>query len=119
MLVCLLSWIYIGIFCLLAGIMVRGILGHFFALEKCPQRISVTATTVYGFIGITVYAEIFSIFYKVGAVCHLLLLTLVIVYALRSEWARGVVRSLLARGRQLLFSWEGLFLVIVILAISF
>ena len=119
MLVSLLSWVYIGMFCVTAGICVRGVLGHFFAMEKDPGRMSITGTAVFGLIWITVYAEIYSLFDGVGALCHLLLLALTVLYAACSKWARRTLVNFLERTRRLLFSWEGLFLLLAVLAAAF
>ena len=119
MLVSVLSWIYIGAFNLAAGIAVRGILGRFFLIEREPGRMSITGTAVYGLIGITVYAEIYSIFDGVGAVCHLLLLAAVVIYHAASGWARRVLLSFLRRLKSLWFSWEGFFLLIFIFVVAF
>ena len=119
MLVSLLSWIYIGGFCLAAGILVRGILGRFFTMEKAPERLGITGTAVYGIIAITVYAQIYSLFDGVGALCHILLLALSAGHLMLSTWARDVLRCFLKRLRDLALSWEGAFLLLAILAVAF
>ena len=119
MLVSLLSWIYIGGYCLTAGILVRGILGRFFIMEKAPERMSITGTAVYGMIGITVYAQMYSLFDGVGAICHILLLVLSAGNLILSPWARGVLRNFLKRLKGLALSWEGLFLLAAVLAVAF
>lgn len=119
MLVTLASWIYIGFFCLFAGIVARQILGHFFAMEERPGHVSSVATMVYGIVGITVYAEIFSIFYRVGTLCHLILLSFVIVFVCCSHVAKEWLRSFYERGRKILFSWKGILLLLFILIAAF
>ena len=75
MLLTLVSWIYIFIICLTVGYGVNRLLSKLIPVpEAGDKHFGITGYVVTGLTMLTVYAEIFSIFYKIGAVCHVLML---------------------------------------------
>ena len=75
MLVTIISWIYILIVSLSVGYGMNRLLSKFVPVpDKSNKHFGVTGYVVTGLVTLTVYAETFSIFYKVGAVCHILML---------------------------------------------
>lgn len=108
MLSIILSWIYIFLICILIGI---GILNLF---EN--RLFSPTCYVMAGMIVITVYIEFFSIFAKIGACAHVLLLAA----ALWSGYAnRSKIGGLWRIYRPILCSWEGFFYACFALLIAF
>ncbi len=119
MAVVILSWIYMVIICTLTGI---GILQLVSVLLNSGQRDSVQIKfnmmhyLVAGLIGITVFAEIFSIFGKIGMYANIIILfaalTAGIIY-------RQYVIGLWKQCKSSLFSWEGFFYLGFIFFIAF
>lgn len=108
MLSILLSWIYISLICALIGL---GVLG----LVK-DRRFPLSYCLVAGIITITVYVEFFSIFARIGACAHMLLLAAAVL----AGWKmRARIRLLWRTYRPVLFSWEGFFYCCFILLIAF
>ena len=108
MAVIILSWGYMVLICALIGV---GMLGLF--REK---RFSMTIYVVAGIIGITVYAQFFSIFAKIGMWAHVVL----VVMALVSGYCnRSMVWQLWQSCKLILFSWEGFFYICFVLLIAF
>ena len=104
----ILSWIYIFLICTLIGV---GILTLF---KK--RHFSLSGYLAAGIIVITVYAEFFSIFMKIGGCAHLLLL----LAALLSGYiVRNKLKLLWRRYRPVICSWEGLFYGGFVLLIAF
>lgn len=108
MLSIILSWIYITVICTLTGI---GVLN----LAK-GRHFSWIYYITAGIVAITVYVEFFSIFAKIGACAHILLLAAALV---SGYFRRGEVRSLWQACRPVLCSWEGFFYCCFILLIAF
>lgn len=108
MLTILLSWIYISILCTLIG---TGVLGF---VRK--TKFSWIHYIMAGITAITVYVEFFSIFARIGALAHgiMLLAALSAGYYRRKELGR-----LLKEGRAAACSWEGFFYFCFILLIAF
>ncbi|MCM1173867.1 MAG: hypothetical protein NC341_02320 [Blautia sp.] len=108
MLAVLLSWIYTAFICILIGIGVLSLVKN--------GRFSLTHYVVAGIIAITVYVEFFSIFGRIGALAHgiMLVSALLIGYFRRKELGR-----LLEKYRVILCSWEGFFYGCFILLIAF
>lgn len=104
----ILSWIYIFLICSLIGI---GVL-HFFKKKDD----SLSGYLAAGIIAISVYAEILSIFMKIGVCAHLLLLSAALVsgYVMRNN-----IQQLWRRYRPVICSWEGLFYGGFVLLIAF
>ncbi len=108
MAVIILSWGYMVLICALIGV---GMLGLF--REK---RFSMTIYVVAGIVGITVYAQFFSIFAKIGMWAHVVL----VVMALVSGYCnRSMVWQLWQSCKLILFSWEGFFYICFVLLIAF
>lgn len=98
MLTVILSWIYISALCVVVG---KVILSGQNALKQNSAYCMMA-----GMLVITVYAEFFSLFAKVGMAAHLILLALT---AAACFWKRDCIKELVRSGRSLLFSWEGFF----------
>ncbi len=104
----ILSWIYIFLIGTLIGIA---------ALCRFKKRdFSLSGYLIAGIIVITVSIEFFSIFMKIGACVHLLLLSATVVsgYIMRNK-----IRQLWRRYRPVICSWEGLFYGGFVLLIAF
>ena len=71
MAVIVLSWIYMFLICTLIGIGTLSLVRN--------RRFSVTLYFVTGIIGITVYAQFFSIFAKIGLWAHVVLVATALV----------------------------------------
>ncbi|MDO4284181.1 MAG: hypothetical protein Q4C60_02495 [Eubacteriales bacterium] len=93
MIAAILSFAYIALLCFVSGI---GFRKAFFRLlsgtsaPALPFLPSFVRNTMTGVVLLTVYAEYFSLFYKVGMLCHLLLLALC---ALSGWYARREIRE--------------------------
>lgn len=113
MVVVILSWFYYFFLCLTIGLGIEKILTK---ILKGKWNFEVIDHLVAGIVGITAYAALFSIFYKVGMIAHLLLLLAAIfsVYINRKD-----LLDLWKKGKKLIFSWEGFFFFCFILGIAF
>ena len=108
MLSIILSWIYITFICTLTGIGVLSLLkGRYF---------SWICYMIAGIVTITVYVEFFSIFAKIGACAHTVLLAAAL---LSGYFGRNEIRSLWQTCRPVLCSWEGFFYCCFLLLIAF
>lgn len=95
-------------------------------LEKCiygwkntssSEQFAVSWTELAGVIAITVYAETASLFGAVGETAHLLLLGLAVFFAF---WYRTAIRKLAGKTLRILFSWDGvLYLCLILLTALF
>lgn len=112
------SWIYIGLVCMLTGVgilcLLTGLINWKGRKEDCS--FSMTRILIAGIIGITVYAEIFSIFGKIGAPAHGLAL---VMAAAAGIAGRKVLIRLWEKYKPVFFSWEGFFYVCFIVLIAF
>lgn len=108
MLAVLLSWIYISLFTTLIGV---GLLG--FAPKT---KFSLTHYIIAGIIAVTVYVEFFSIFAKIGAVAHIVLLLAALA---AGYFGRSLLKSLWKEYRHTIFSWEGFFYCCFIILMAF
>ena len=108
MLSVILSWIYIFLICTLIGI---GVLDLF---EK--RNFSLSGYLIAGIVVITVYAEFFSIFMKIGACAHLFLL---LAAFLSGYIKRNKIQQLWRRYCPVICSWEGFFYGCFVLGIAF
>lgn len=115
MVVVLLSYVYIFLMCLIAGVTVREVLTRFISVPE-TEKIGVTGVIVAGLVTLTVYAECFSIFYKVGAVCHVVMLAALAfgVYKFRCKIAK-----LLINVRKGFRSKEGVVCLVIVLISAF
>ena len=95
-------------------------------LEKCiygwkntssSEKFAVSWTELAGVIAITVYAEIASLFGAVGQIAHLLLLGLAVFFTF---WCRTTIRKIAGKILRILFSWDGvLYLCLILLTALF
>ena len=95
-------------------------------LEKCiygwkntspSEQFAVSWTELAGVIAITVYAEIVSLFGAVGQIAHLLLLGLAVFFTF---WCRTTIRKIAGKILRILFSWDGvLYLCLILLTALF
>lgn len=108
MLSVIVSWIYISAVCILMGI---GVLSLFKNTD-----FSLIYYLIAGIIVITVYAEYFSIFGKIGACAHAILLMAALSIGFMQ---RGRVKMLWRTYRPYVCSWEGFFYCCFILLIAF
>lgn len=108
MLIVLLSWIYISLFTALIGVGVLGFIKN--------TRFTWIHYLIAGTIVITVYVEFFSIFYKIGAAAHILLLAAAVT---AGYFNRNKLNLLWKECCPIIFSWEGFFYLCFILIIAF
>lgn len=108
MAVIVLSWVYMFLICTLIGI------GTLSPVRN--RHFSVTLYLVTGIIGITVYAQFFSIFAKIGLWAHVVLVATALVCGYRN---RSTVWQLWQTYRPVLCSWEGFFYCCFVLLIAF
>lgn len=95
-------------------------------LEKCiygwkntssSEKFTVSWAELAGVIAITVYAEIVSLFGAVGQIAHLLLLVLAVFFTF---WCRTTIRKIVGKILRILFSWDGvLYLCLILLTALF
>ncbi|WP_024867285.1 LIC_10190 family membrane protein [Butyrivibrio sp. FCS014] len=99
MVVVVISWIYIAAICLSIGIAVNKALSKLIPVPGY-KHIGYTGYIVTGLVTLTVYAETFSIFYKVGAVCHAIMLAVAIVTAFfNRDEIKAIVTSVIRKLR--------------------
>ncbi|MEE3494721.1 MAG: hypothetical protein VZR06_06130 [Butyrivibrio sp.] len=115
MVVVLLSYVYIFLMCLIAGVTIRKALSWFIPVPN-EERIGITGIVTTGFVTLTVYAECFSIFYKVGAVCHVVML---VALAIGAYKCRDKISALLINVRKRFRSKEGVVCLIIVLISAF
>jgi len=115
MVVVLLSYIYIFFMCLIAGVALREILSRFIPVPD-TDRIGVTGIITTGLAALTVYAEYFSIFYKVGVICHLVML---VVLAFGVYRFHNKIAALLTGIRKRFWSKEGIVCLIIVIISAF
>ena len=108
MVVIVLSWVYMFLICTLIGI------GTLSPVRN--RHFSVTLYLVTGIVGITVYAQFFSIFAKIGLWAHVVLVATALVCGYRN---RSTVWQLWQTYRPVLCSWEGFFYCCFVLLIAF
>lgn len=79
MVITILSWIYIFIISITVGFVVNRLLSELIPTPsyRTCGHFGLTGLCVTGLVTLTVYSEVFSIFYKVGAICHVVMLVLV------------------------------------------
>ncbi len=115
MVVVLLSYVYIFLMCLIAGVTIRKALSRFIPVPN-EEKIGITGIVTTGFVTLTVYAECFSIFYKVGAVCHVVML---VALAIGAYKCRDKISALLINVRKRFRSKEGVVCLIIVLISAF
>lgn len=115
MLITIGSWIYLFIICFSIGAGVYRLLGGLLSIKAT----SVIQKLITGIIAITVYVEFFSIFYKIGMICHLLMLfvAMLCLYVCRKEILQQL-QSFRNRPQKYLF-WRILFYLCFTLLVAF
>ncbi len=115
MLIAVLSWIYIAFVCLTAGVGINKLLKK---LIPTPQtwQLGITGYIVTGMVALTVYAEVFSVFYKVGAVCHILMLLFVACVAI---FARKDILGVLSNLKDRLSDKKVILFALIVIAAAF
>ena len=100
MLVTIISWIYIFFITLSLGMVMNRALSKLIPVPSLTQM-GITGYVTTGLVTSAVYAQCFSIFYKVGAICHILMLFFAVVSAfyLRGSLldALGYLRKIFSR----------------------
>lgn len=77
MLLTIVSWIYIFFITLSIGVLVNRALSKIIPVPGLKEMGTVGFVTT-GLVSVTVYAEVFSILYKIGAICHLVMLAVAV-----------------------------------------
>lgn len=113
MVVVLLSWIYIFMNCLLIGMGIQKLLKKI--IHEIPS-FSLIGLIMTGMVGITIYTEFFSIFYKIGMMAHLMMLLAALI---SGYFCQKEIRDLIKNIRPIFLSWEGFFYICLLLLISF
>lgn len=85
-------------------------------IGKSNKKVGFVSAVMAGVVAITVYAEYFSIFYKVGMLAHLLLLGIAILSAVL---CRDVFIKLYHDFRTISFSWEGVLYITFAIGIAY
>ena len=86
MLTVLLSWAYIFIIALVIGVAAKKVASRFIPVPS-DNLMGITGTVTAGLTLLTVYAEYFSVFYKISILCHVIVLVLFAVsfYAYKKD----------------------------------
>ncbi len=84
MIITLISWLYYFCVSLVMGMAVHRILSKVIPVPS-EEKMGITGYVVAGLCALTVYAEFFSIFYKVGAVCHGIVVISFALYAFKNR----------------------------------
>lgn len=113
MIVVLLTWIY---YCIINYLIGYGVLQVIKKVINAEMKFNFIRCIVTGIITLTVYAEIFSLFGKVGLVAHLFILVLSIIIAV---YYRKAFMLIIREFWKHLFSWETFLYVLVILLCAF
>ena len=113
MLEVIISWIYYFILHVIIG---WGLLKAVSILTHKEKKINISSAIVAAVIVFTVYAQIFSLFYKVGMIAHMIpvLIAAVILIKFRSE-----LMTVFQRIGKVIFSWEGLVYFIIGMVCAF
>lgn len=110
----IISWIYMTLVCGCIG----G--GSVYLLYKAaglrPEKFSIAHELVAGIVAVTVYVEVFSIFGKIGAVSHILMLLAAAGFGIGG---RKIIFAEWEKYKKLIFSWEGFFYAGFILVMAF
>lgn len=113
MLMVLLNWLYIFFITLLLGFDFCKFLSKFLQRD-IPCQLS--QNIICGMVISTVYAQIFSLFYKVGLIANLILLIICLAILFKN---RQELFSLLKDVKTTVFSWEGVLYLGILILIAF
>lgn len=119
MLVVMISWIYMTVLCMLAGIGTQAVIRRVLKNQKerfGQAQIPIMFWLVSGIMVITVYTEIASIFGKIGIWVHVSFLLLSLAVGLAE---RKCIAGLWGRYKRIFCSWEGFFYLCFIFLIAF
>lgn len=113
MIVVLISWLYLFIICSFIGAGVFALLKKLFpdAPKGCLSSLLAAGITA-----ITVFAEYFSIFYRISMAAHLILLAAALISGF---FCRRRLFNLFTKYRSAVFSWEGFFYLCLLLLTAF
>ena len=115
MIVVIISWIYIFLISITIGLGVNRALSRLIPVPEVTE-FGITGLCVTGLTTLTVYTETFSIFYKVGALCHILMLVTAVIIWLKM---RNELREVLLRSVKEIRGSRLLIFVLIILAGAF
>ncbi len=115
MLVTIISWIYIFFITLSLGMVMNRALSKLIPVPSLTQM-GITGYVTTGLVTSAVYAQCFSIFYKVGAICHILMLFFAVVSAF---YLRGSLLDALGYLRKIFSGKKAVIFVMIILAGAF
>ena len=113
MVVVLISWIYYSIILFIIG---YGVLKFISNRVKEKIVISFTQAIIAGIITTTVYAQIFSLFYKVSFLSHLILLSIMVLFFYL--YRKDIIQYLFVYKKYIL-SWNVLYTIILSLLFAF
>lgn len=118
MLIVILTWIYITFTTLVIGIFASRLLYKIIGIKDIYKN-KLTPLIMIGLAAQTVYAELFSLFTGVAALCHILLLLTTICTVIFSKQIREVLLNCIEKIKKTALSYEGLFYLIFIIFIAF
>ena len=111
----IICWAYIALVCSMIG---AGI-NHLAQKNKnIPsfKNMTVVQCVMTGVVTLTIYAEFFSIFYKVGIICHVIMLVAVFICG---YFAKDYFVKMCRKIWQTVKSWEGVFYLLTILVTAY
>lgn len=115
MVIVLMNWLYIFLVTFLMGFGTDQVISNKIVKQEKRSR-SITENVMIGVVVTTVFAQYFSLVYKVGLVAQLILLTLCVMIAFK--W-KTEVKEYVSNLVHYLISWDGLIYVGVILLFAF
>ncbi|MDD3368265.1 MAG: hypothetical protein PHP50_05140 [Lachnospiraceae bacterium] len=114
MLVILLDWFYIAVVCTILGVGVLKLFNRLVGREK--EDLSLMHNLAAGIVFSTVYAQYFSLFYRVSLLAQLLLLALCIFICFR---CKDTLAKMITQIRSTAFSWQGILYLFLLLGVAF
>ncbi|MCR5403691.1 MAG: hypothetical protein K6E91_07745 [Butyrivibrio sp.] len=115
MIVVIISWIYIFLISITIGLGVNRALSRLIPVPAVSES-GITGLCVTGITTLTVYAEVFSIFYKVGALCHILVPAAAVIIGFKM---RGELGEIILNLRREIRGNRLVVLVLIVLAGAF
>lgn len=120
MLSIIVTWVYMGCLVFVAGVALMQ--GYVLLMKKINKQENSTGFGIghvlfAGILGTTLYAQIFSLFYRVNVEAGIVLIALAVVYVI---WQRGYILSLLAGWREeysFLGRWKALLYILFFMAL--
>ena len=108
-----LNWTYIFFITQLIGLGFYKLMNRF---APCTYKFCISRNTVCGMVITTVYAQFFSLFYKVGLIANLILLVLCILIIFQNK---RTLLEYLTYIKQITFSWDGVLYLGVLILFSY